>query len=81
MNAVLSEQVCAKIRDLGYAPSKRVRIYGEDFQIVSDPFLEDGVIGVRATTTKDPEVRTLHLPLLLLQGMQQLLPKGAAPIS
>ena len=59
---------CAKIKDLGFKTSKHINMYGERFEIVSDPFDEGACIAVRATSGKDPEVRTVRLPTALLVG-------------
>jgi hypothetical protein len=32
------EEACARIKQLGYVASRRVRIYGEEFELMSDPF-------------------------------------------
>jgi hypothetical protein len=37
----LPSENCAKIRDLGFKASKRMKMYGERFEVVSDPFDED----------------------------------------
>jgi hypothetical protein len=41
---------CGRIKELGFAPSKRVRMYGESFEIVSEPFPEGDGISVYAIT-------------------------------
>jgi len=30
--------ICAHVKRLGYETSKRIRLYGEEFEVVSDPF-------------------------------------------
>ena len=32
--------ICAQVKRLGYETSKRIRLYGEEFEVVSDPFPE-----------------------------------------
>ena len=59
---------CAKIRNLGFKASVRVSMYGERFEIVSDPFDEAGGVAVRATCGSNPEIRTLRLPIAILLG-------------
>jgi hypothetical protein len=63
-------EICAKVKHLGYSVSGRVRLYGEDFEVVSDPFPDDGGIAVHARTRKDATVRVLRLPATVLQGMR-----------
>ena len=46
-------------------------MYGESFEIVSEPFPEGDGISVYAITGNDPQVRTLRLPLSIL-GVREL---------
>lgn len=59
---------CVKIRDLGFSPTTHIKMYGELFEIVSDPFDEGDCIAVRATSGTDPQIRTLRLPIAILIG-------------
>jgi len=63
-------EVCARVRHLGYAASGRVRLYGEDFEVVSDPFPEADGIAVRVTTKKDSKIRVLQIPATVLQSVR-----------
>ena len=42
------EDACARIKHLGYVASRRVRIYGEEFELLSDPFPEADRIAICA---------------------------------
>jgi len=44
-------------------------MYGERFEIVSDPFDEGDCVAVNATSGNDPEIRTLRLPIAILVGL------------
>ena len=57
---------CGKIRKLGFAASMHINMYGERFEIVSDPFDDEDCIAVRATSGNNPEIRTLRLPIAIL---------------
>jgi hypothetical protein len=59
----------AKTRDLGFTASKHMKMYGERFKVVSDPFDEDGCIAVHAISGDDPTIRTLRLPVAILVGL------------
>jgi hypothetical protein len=63
-------EVCARVRHLGYAASRRVRLYGEEFEVVSDPFPEADGIAVRVTTKKDSRIRVLQIPATVLQSVR-----------
>jgi hypothetical protein len=65
---------CTRIRDLGYRPSTRITMYGERFEIVSDPFTIGGDVVVYVTSAKDPQIRILRLPVSILLGLSDLLP-------
>jgi hypothetical protein len=44
-------EICARVKDLGYATSERNRLYGEEFEVVSDPFPEaNGIAGSHYNT-------------------------------
>jgi hypothetical protein len=63
-------EMCARVRHLGYAAAGRVRLYGEEFELVSDPFPEADGIAVHVTTKKDSKVRVLQLPATVLQRVK-----------
>lgn len=60
---------CAKIKALGFEASKQIKMYGERFEIVSDPFKEGNCIGVCATSGSNPEIHTVLLPIAILLGI------------
>jgi hypothetical protein len=66
----LTSAVCAQIKKMGYACSKRVRIYGEEFEVVSDPFPEGNGIAIQVVTKTNLQVRTLRLPVTVLHGLK-----------
>jgi hypothetical protein len=79
MNEPLDKSVthdCDRIKDLGYGLSRHIRMYGQRFDIVSDPFPDGDGIAVEVTTAKDPKRRKLRLPRTLLVGVKELLPKA-----
>lgn len=63
-----SSDNCAKIKDLGFKASAQIKMYGELFEIVSDPFREGDCIAVRATSGSNREIRTVLLPTAILLG-------------
>lgn len=65
-NDVLQD-LCDRLKELGYAQSKRIRIYGQEFEVVSNPFPQDKGIAVQAVARRETQVRILRLPLPILQ--------------
>jgi hypothetical protein len=59
------EGACARMKHLGYAASRQVRIYGEEFELLSDPFVQAGQIVIRAKAKRNSKVRILPLPVML----------------
>ena len=63
-------EICARIKHLGYRTSGRIRLYGEEFEVVSDPFPEANGFAVHAKSRRDPKVRVVHLPTTVLQAVR-----------
>jgi hypothetical protein len=63
-------EICANVRGLGYAISARVRLYGEDFEVLSDPFPEGGGIAVEAKAKKGSRICVLRIPATVLQSVK-----------
>jgi hypothetical protein len=70
-------EICAHVKHLGYSASRHVRLYGEDFEVVSDPFPEADGIAVHVTTKKDSKVRVLQLPATVLHSAKRKSGKAA----
>jgi hypothetical protein len=63
-------EICAHVKHLGFASSARVRLYDEEFEVLSDPFPEAGGIVVHVKTKKDSNKRVLRLPSTVLQSVR-----------
>lgn len=59
--------LCDRLKEMGYAQSKRIRIYGEDFEVISNPFPQGNGVAVRAQSRRENQSRVLQLPLPILQ--------------
>jgi hypothetical protein len=62
--------ICNRVKHLGYTVAGRVRLYGEEFEVVSDPFPEANGIAVHVKSRKNPTVRVLHLPHTVVQSVK-----------
>jgi hypothetical protein len=60
-------EVCARLQTMGYAESQRIRIYGQEFEVVSNPFPHGDGIAIRAFSKRETQARTLCLPLPVVQ--------------
>ena len=61
--------------DLGYIAGNRVTLYGEHFEIASAPFINGSWVAVRVIGDNDPSIQTIRLPVSILAGLTNLLPK------
>jgi len=70
-------EICANVKRMGYAASSRVRLYGEEFEVLSDPFPEDGGVAVHVKSTKDSRISVLRLPATVLQSVRRKVSNAA----
>lgn|GEM_PF-3344733 len=60
---------CARIKALGFKTSTRIKMYGERFELVSDPFVEGDYTTIHATSGDSQGSRPLRLPVSILVGL------------
>jgi hypothetical protein len=65
---VSRSESCTRIKELGFATSAHIKMYGERFEIVSDPFSDGDYVAVHVVSAGDPKIRTLRLPIAILVG-------------
>ena len=53
-----------------------MQMYGERFDIVSDPFPDGTGVAVEVTTIKQPKKRSLRLPTSILGGFKDMFKKS-----
>jgi hypothetical protein len=70
-------EVCASVKRLGYGSLQSIRLYGEEFEVISNPFPEAGGIAVSVKTKKGDGVRVIQLPATVLQSVEGSLPNVA----
>jgi len=71
-------EVCDQLQKMGYAQSKRIRIYGQEFEAVSNPFPNGAGIAIRAFSKRETQARILQLPLPVVQMVTRQKRKKAA---
>ena len=70
-------EVCAHIKQIGYAASGRIRIYGEEFEVLSDPFPSAGGIAIHVRSIRTSLTRVLQLPATITPRVSQRLARPA----
>jgi hypothetical protein len=65
-------KLCERIKRLGYAQDHQVALYGEVFDLLSDPFsIGDGIIFVDARERRSGRERRVRVPLNIVQMAKQ----------
>ena len=60
-------ELCKKLMILGYAYQNRIRMYGEEFDLTSNPVAEENGFAIEAVSRKSGQRRRLRIPLSIVQ--------------
>jgi hypothetical protein len=64
--------LCERLKRLGYSQGNRVRIYGEEFDLVSDPItVQDQLVFVDGVERKSGSLRRIRIPLPIVRMISQ----------
>jgi len=63
--------ICERLRELGYAREKHIRLYGEEFHLVSNPMPDGDGFAVEGTTRTSSNVRRVRIPLSLVHTVKK----------
>lgn len=59
-----NSKLCERLKRLGFAQENRMRLYGQEFDLISDPFIvENDVVFVDAIERKSRLQRRVRIPL------------------
>ena len=62
--------ICERLKRFGYASERRVRLYGEDLQLVSNPVADEIGYSVLALTVRSRNLRILRIPLPVVSMLE-----------
>jgi hypothetical protein len=63
--------ICERLKQIGYYKSRQIRMYGEQFELVSDPFsIGDHLVVVDAIEVKSGKPRRVRIPLTIIHMLQ-----------
>jgi len=77
--------VCSELRRLGFASGRRTRLYGEEFEFVSDPEADESGYCLKAISRKSAHARSVPIPLSVVRTVErevlvveaiEILPRG-----
>ena len=64
-------QLCERLKALGYADRNRIRIYGEEFDLLSNPISDQHGVSIEAKSRKTGNARRLRIPLSIVQMIKK----------
>lgn len=62
-------EVLDRIKKMGYTAGRYIRLYGKQLELLSDPFLQDGLVAVRVRKRSDAANEVVYLPTKMLLGI------------
>lgn len=62
------EKVCARLRKIGYSQSRSVKLYGEIFELISDPYLDGDQFVVEAHAQNSSANRVVRIPKFIVRS-------------
>jgi len=58
--------ICEKLRKLGFAQNRHMRLYGEEFRLVSNPIQDGEGFSIEGIARGSGDLRRIHIPLSLV---------------
>ena len=71
------QESCTHFKKVGFSVSAKVRIYGEEFDVLSDPFGTGEGVAVHVRSRRTAQTRVLQLPATIVPRTPQHLPRAA----
>ena len=65
-------RLCTRLKGLGFAPGNQMKLYGLQFEVVSEPIvMGDDLVFVDATETRSGRPRRVRIPLPITKMARQ----------
>jgi hypothetical protein len=63
--------ICERLREFGYASDRHLRLYGEEFHLVSDPIRDGDGFAIKGIARRSASARYIGIPLSLVHMLRQ----------
>jgi hypothetical protein len=63
--------VCDRLRNLGYAKERHIRLYGKDLHLISNPTMDGSGYSIEGIERKSGIVCRLHIPLMVVRVVEE----------
>ena len=60
-------RICERLKTLGYEHKNRIRMYGEEFDLISNPISDEQGFAIEAVSRKTGHTRKVRIPLSIVQ--------------
>lgn len=70
--------ICERLKKFGYASERRIRLYGEDLHLVSNPIADEGGYSVLALVVRSGNLKYAKIPLTLVSTLERELEREEA---
>lgn len=72
------ELICERLKKVGYTSERRIRLYGEELHLVSDPVADAIGYSVLAVVRKTGNLKHLQIPLSIVSMLERELEREEA---
>jgi hypothetical protein len=69
--------ICERLQELGFAREKHIKLYGEEFHLVSNPVADGDGFAVEGIARSSGNIRRMRIPLSLVQTLRKELDRVA----
>ena len=70
--------ICERLKKFGYASERRIRLYGEELHLVSNPVADEAGYSVLAVVVKSGNLRHMRIPLSVVGMLERELEREEA---
>jgi hypothetical protein len=63
--------ICEKLKKLGYASERRIRLYGEELHLISNPIHDGEGFSVAGVVLKSGNIRHIRIPLTVVNMLER----------
>jgi hypothetical protein len=65
------QTICERLQELGYKRETNIRLYGEEFHLVSNPVPDGDGFAIEGISRRSMSIRRVRIPLSLVQTVQK----------
>lgn len=71
--------ICERLREFGYASERHLKLYGEEFDLVSDPIRDGDGFAIKGIARRSASARYIGIPLSIVHMLRQELTHETQP--